>query len=326
MLDPQPPGGAWHGMHEATKTLSPGTWMELPGYSLAAHLRSRCAGEAEAGWMASQRQPRSLIAGYYEAAAKALDVQQHHRPQRVVHVRWEPADTADAAAAAAAAAQSPPTTPGRAAPTKAPPMTPAMADGVWVVEAEDASSTARHQYRAHALLLAIGTSGRPRRLGIEVRRRRRQATATTLAGARARSALLLTSVVCVCVCLCRARRCHSCTTVASSPPLARKRCWSSARVSLQRRLHRLPLATWPSRAPCLPRSRGGDQSGQQIRRGRGVGLLPRVLYYQLTTAMTEAQSGARQGARAKGVEAAPTPLLGAVVSTLGTLGPCCRRD
>ena len=173
MLDPQPPGGTWHGMHDATKTLSPGTWMELPGYSLAAHLRSRGAGEADAERMASQRQPRSLIAGYYEAAAKALGVQQYHRPQRVVDVRWEPADADAAAAASAAQSQSPPTTPARAASAKVPARTPATTDGVWVVEAVDASSASRHQYRAHALLLAIGTSGRPRRLGIEVRHRSR---------------------------------------------------------------------------------------------------------------------------------------------------------
>ena len=40
VLDPEPPGGSWHSMHETTRTLSPGPWMELPGFPLAAYLQS----------------------------------------------------------------------------------------------------------------------------------------------------------------------------------------------------------------------------------------------------------------------------------------------
>ena len=40
VLDPAPPGGSWHSMHESTRTLSPGPWMELPGFTLADYLQS----------------------------------------------------------------------------------------------------------------------------------------------------------------------------------------------------------------------------------------------------------------------------------------------
>ena len=58
-------GGSWHSMHDATRTLSPGPWMELPGYPLAEFLTARGRSAAAA----AARQSRRLIAEYYEAAA-----------------------------------------------------------------------------------------------------------------------------------------------------------------------------------------------------------------------------------------------------------------
>eukprot|EP00440_Ansanella_granifera_P052566 gb/GFBE01056996.1/.p1 GENE.gb/GFBE01056996.1/~~gb/GFBE01056996.1/.p1 ORF type:complete len:350 (+),score=53.51 gb/GFBE01056996.1/:1-1050(+) len=76
------PGGSWHTMSPTTMSLSPGTWMDLPGdYSLIAHLGSESAskdavalaqqfGSAEA--LANARVPRWLVSEYYLAYAKRL--------------------------------------------------------------------------------------------------------------------------------------------------------------------------------------------------------------------------------------------------------------
>ena len=48
VLDLAPAGGSWHSMHEATRTLSPGPWMELPGFSLAEFLCARWMGALSA--------------------------------------------------------------------------------------------------------------------------------------------------------------------------------------------------------------------------------------------------------------------------------------
>jgi hypothetical protein len=124
MIDPAPPGGSWHRMHDATLTLSPGPWMELPGFSLANFIHPRPA---------DLRQPRSLIASYYEAAAQHFDVARHHVQERAVAIHYaaEGGGGADADAAA------------------------------WTVELEHSPPL-----RAHSLILAIGTSGKPQRLGV----------------------------------------------------------------------------------------------------------------------------------------------------------------
>ena len=77
VLDPEPPGGSWHSMHETTRTLSPGPWMELPGFPLADHIRSATPSlsPAAAAAAAAQRQPRRLVAEYYRARENFTDPQ-----------------------------------------------------------------------------------------------------------------------------------------------------------------------------------------------------------------------------------------------------------
>eukprot|EP00913_Durusdinium_trenchii_P001382 g1279.t1 len=76
-----PPGGSWQSMSPSTVTLSPGSWMDLPGHSLADHLRGELAsdeahelhryyGSSEA--LAAARVPRWLVAEYYSTYARRL--------------------------------------------------------------------------------------------------------------------------------------------------------------------------------------------------------------------------------------------------------------
>ena len=138
-LDASPPGGAWHAMHEATRTLSPGPWMELPGFALADFLRARAPAltAKSAAAAAAMRQPRRLIAEYYVAAASHFDVQQHHRPWRAASVRRARDGDAGADGGGAAA---------------------------WIVESADGTTP---PLLARSVVLAVGTAGVPRKLGIE---------------------------------------------------------------------------------------------------------------------------------------------------------------
>jgi hypothetical protein len=86
VLDTNPPGGAWHSMHEFTRTLSPGPWMELPGFPLTKFLEGLGTVSSSAATVASMRQPRRLVAEYYKAAAAKLGVAEHHRPWRVTRI------------------------------------------------------------------------------------------------------------------------------------------------------------------------------------------------------------------------------------------------
>ena len=140
LVDPALPGGSWHGMHDATKTLSPGPWMELPGYSLADYFQAADGrlGAEDAAAAAQQLQLRGTIAAYYEAAAKHLALDQHHRPWRVESIVRSPALGSEAASTT----------------TSRPTWTVSFADGV------------SPPLRARAVVLAIGTYGVPRRLGI----------------------------------------------------------------------------------------------------------------------------------------------------------------
>ena len=157
VIDEAPFGGSWHYMHEATRTLSPGPWMELPGYPLADYLTAR----GKAATAAAARQPRRLIAEYYEAAACVswprsltpwacrlatnhpcrpdrhprdrsahFGVTKFHRRARVTAVQWTPHDSSSG--------------------------------HLWTVELSDGSLL-----KARSLVLATGTYGTPRLLGIE---------------------------------------------------------------------------------------------------------------------------------------------------------------
>eukprot|EP00439_Symbiodinium_sp_Y106_P083167 s109_g23.t1 len=73
------PGGSWQSMSPSTVTLSPGSWMDLPGYSLEEHLKSDSSKEARrllqkvsAEALAASRVPRWLVAEYYVAYARRL--------------------------------------------------------------------------------------------------------------------------------------------------------------------------------------------------------------------------------------------------------------
>ena len=90
-VDPLPPGGSWHGMRRH-KTLSPGPWMEFPGFPLARFLADHAALQPEAAVTAAlQLQPRSTIAEYYRAAAEHFGVTKSYRPWRVESVVRTPA-------------------------------------------------------------------------------------------------------------------------------------------------------------------------------------------------------------------------------------------
>lgn len=138
VVDPLPPGGSWHGMHDATKTLSPGPWMEFPGFPLARFLADHAALQPEAAVTAAlQLQPRSTIAEYYRAAAEHFGVTKSYRPWRVESVVRTPA-----ASSSSGGSSQPPT---------------------WTVTFADSVSP---PLRARALVLATGTYSRPRRLGV----------------------------------------------------------------------------------------------------------------------------------------------------------------
>ena len=129
ILDHNPPGGQWHSMHDATRTLSPGPWMELPGYTLAQFLQEHRmeTRQRDAASAAQMRQPRGLVADYYRKAAEHLGIATHHRPWRVTRV-----------------------------------MAPANATDTWTVLA-DGSDAPLH---ARNLVLAVGTYGLPTQLGV----------------------------------------------------------------------------------------------------------------------------------------------------------------
>ena len=58
--------------------------MELPGYSLSAHLvATGRATPSNAAQLAAARQERSLIAEYYQAAAQYFGIRGYHRSARV---------------------------------------------------------------------------------------------------------------------------------------------------------------------------------------------------------------------------------------------------
>ena len=82
VVDPAPFGGSWHSMHDAVRTLSPGPWMELPGLPLSSYLTTR--GQPAAA--AAARQPRRLIAEYYEVCVRG-----HPRPNMPVSRTSSPA-------------------------------------------------------------------------------------------------------------------------------------------------------------------------------------------------------------------------------------------
>ncbi|KAL1530112.1 hypothetical protein AB1Y20_001033 [Prymnesium parvum] len=136
IVDPAPPGGSWHRMHEATRTLSPGQWMELPGFRLEDYMVSAgYATRAAARTAAAARQPRSLVAGYYEAAATHFNISKAYRKARVIKVER----STDAGEGLS------------------------FSDPVWTVTLDDGGPP----HRTHALILAIGTQGSPRQLKIE---------------------------------------------------------------------------------------------------------------------------------------------------------------
>ena len=87
VLDSAPPGGSWHGMHEATRTLSPGPWMELPGFPLADYLSATPRADEASSAVAARRQPRRLIAQYYEEAARFYGIAGQWRRTRASAVR-----------------------------------------------------------------------------------------------------------------------------------------------------------------------------------------------------------------------------------------------
>lgn len=160
VVDPNPFGGSWHDMHEATLTLSPGPWMELPGYRLADHRTSAEPLSAASAQHVHSRKPRVDIARYYQAAAEHFDVARHHRQTRVSVVRWQSEGNGSCNASADAgnaanAAESHGATGGSA--------TTNHSGAPWLVELADGSPP----LRARALVLATGTWAAPRTLGIQ---------------------------------------------------------------------------------------------------------------------------------------------------------------
>ena len=130
VVDSAPPGGSWHNMHDATRTLSPGPWMEFPGYPLARYLHERDPGHVTptaAAAAAQALQPRKTIADYYRAVAAHFDITRHYRNWRVVSIRRT-----------------------------------AVHGGEWTIEFANGVAPVR----ARALILATGTYGIPRQLGI----------------------------------------------------------------------------------------------------------------------------------------------------------------
>ncbi|MFQ5509207.1 MAG: NAD(P)-binding domain-containing protein [Leptospirillia bacterium] len=81
------PGGSWHRMPAKMRSLSPGNWMELPGWSLFEWARS------EGRWIdPNARIARSEIANYYRAFVARMKLGEHFRSGvRVVAAR--PTDT-----------------------------------------------------------------------------------------------------------------------------------------------------------------------------------------------------------------------------------------
>ncbi|CAJ1396715.1 unnamed protein product [Effrenium voratum] len=81
-----PPGGSWQSMSPSTVTLSPGSWMDLPGHSLDEHLRTNASDEAKkllryygsAQALSNARVPRWLVAEYYGSYARNLSATAFH--------------------------------------------------------------------------------------------------------------------------------------------------------------------------------------------------------------------------------------------------------
>jgi thioredoxin reductase len=69
-----PPGGSWHAMPEGMLTLSPGFWMELPGWSLFDWGRSRGHWLDPAG-----RLPRARVADYFSDYVPHMGLTEHFR-------------------------------------------------------------------------------------------------------------------------------------------------------------------------------------------------------------------------------------------------------
>ena len=231
VLDPAPPGGSWHSMHESTRTLSPGPWMELPGFTLADYLQSiePSLGPAAAAARAEARQPRRLVAEYYRAAAAHFDVARHYRPWRVSSVELEPGPAEDGAA-------------------------------VWTVHVDGVEGS---PLRARSLVLGVGTYGVPRTLGIpgeELPLVVRRCAACPLgvehrplAPPRPRPRPRFRP---------RPRRqphTPTRTQVRGAPRGGREGGAGGGRRALRGRLHRAPAGAGRRRDACLPRQLGGDQ-------------------------------------------------------------------
>ncbi|KAL3929058.1 MAG: hypothetical protein SGPRY_002121 [Prymnesium sp.] len=132
VVDPLPFGGNWHIMHDATLTLSPGFWMELPSFPLAHHIaHTSPATLIDAERQAASRQERGLIASYYNMTAHRFNLSRHRRAARVLSASYNPHN--------------------------------ATTHGDWTVQLDDGSPP----LRSHALVLATGASGMPRELELE---------------------------------------------------------------------------------------------------------------------------------------------------------------
>lgn len=145
VLGGSPAGGYWHKMHPATKTLSPGTWMELPSFGLAEFLAARDAtmSPQDARQRAAERQPRGVIAEYYEAAATHFRLGAHLLPERAAAASWVVGDGDGDGGSCDRSGSS------------------GGGGGSWLVE-----TTGGRRLRARTLVLATGTAGEARRLGV----------------------------------------------------------------------------------------------------------------------------------------------------------------
>jgi hypothetical protein len=168
VLDPQPFGGSWHQMHEATRTLSPGRWLEFPNYGLAQYLHKLKQAERVGEGSRVQtrplgtrtndvtaRQERGTVARYYDdAATNYFKLGKHKVNDTVASAHFEHAPTrnnqSDGRQTAAAGIGKNNTT---------------DADGSWVVTVAG-SAPGTEPLRAKNLVIAVGTAGHPYKLGV----------------------------------------------------------------------------------------------------------------------------------------------------------------